>query len=126
MRNYRSTEIEVVEDESERRPLESGELVKANTTLLVWLIFLAVGGGLLALYYARIGYIPDIEWSASIVYLAAASAIGGGVGLLLALSVLLPGLIWAESLIVDTKLSKAFCYDEDGGELCVRSIFYIL
>src|SRR5262249_43927327 len=95
-----------------------------NTTLLVWLIFLAIGGGLLALYYARIGYIPDIEWSASLVYLAAASAIGGGVGLVLALSVLLPGLIWAQFLVADPKLSALFCYDETIGEPCVRSIFY--
>jgi hypothetical protein len=103
-----------------------GELLKANTTLVVWLIFLAIGGGLLALYYARIGYLPDIEWSSSIVYLAAALVIGGGVGLLLALSVLLPGFIWSESLIHDPSLVKMFCYDEEGHEPCLRSIFYRL
>jgi hypothetical protein len=124
MRNY--PEVIVLEEETRAQSSQSRELLKTNTPLLVWLIFLAVGGGLLTLYYARIGYIPDIEWSASIVYLAVASAVGGGVGLLLALSLLLPGLIWSESLVLDRKLSKAFCYQENSGELCLRSIFYRL
>lgn len=101
-------------------------MFKANTTLVVWLIFLTFGGGLLALYYARIGYLPDMEWSSSLVYLAAASVIGGGVGLLLALAVLLPGLIWSEFLVFDPPLVIEFCYDESGREPCLRTIMYWL
>src|SRR5262245_43902075 len=126
MRKYPAPDVDVAEEETESRAPQPGELIKANTPLVLWLIFLALGGGLLALYYARIRYIPDIEWSASIVYLAAASAIGGGVGLLLALSVLLPGLIWSESLVLDRQLSKIFSYAENLGEFCLRSIFYQL
>jgi hypothetical protein len=99
-----------------------GELLKANTTLMVWLVFLALGGGTLALYYAQIRYLPDIEWSSSIIYLAAASFIGGGVGLLLSLSVLLPGIIWADFLVFDAELSDVLCYDDDTGEPCMRSV----
>lgn len=102
-------------------------LLTTNTTLIAWLVFLAFGGGILALYYARIGYMPEIEWSSSVIYLAAASFIGGGVGLLLGSSVLLPGIIWSEFLIFDPKLNEILAYDEASGrELCVRSIFYYL
>ena len=66
-------------------------LLKANTSLAVWLVFLAIGGGLLALYYAKIGYLPDIEWNSTLVYLAAASIIGAGVGIPLAMSILCQG-----------------------------------
>ena len=97
------------------------ELLKANTTLAVWLVFLAIGGGLLALYYGRIHYLPDIEWSSTIIYLAAASIIGGAIGLLMAMSVFLPGFIWSEFLIFDQKLVGEFCYDGTGTEPCVRS-----
>lgn len=102
-----------------------GELLRANTTLVVWLVFLALGGGILSLYYARIGYLPDIEWRSFLVYLAAASFIGGGVGVLLALSLLLPGLIWAECLLCDPGLVKLFCY-ENGKELCLRTVLKYL
>ncbi len=90
----------------------TGEFIKTNTTLLVWLFFLAVGGGLMALYYARIGYLPDIEWRFSLVYLAVVSFIGGAFGILLLLSVFLPGFIWAEALICDPQLVGIFCYEE--------------
>ncbi len=85
--------VESAGERVERPPAEHGDLWPRNLSLGLWLIFLAVGGGILTLYYAEIGYIPDIEWSASIVYLAVATAVGGGVALFLALSVLVPGLI---------------------------------
>jgi len=107
-------------DEQTSSP-EMEKLLQGNTTLLVWLVFLALGGGILALYYARINYLPDIEWSSSIVYLAAASFIGGGVGLLLALSVFLPGFIWSEFLVFDPVLARVFSHD-GGEEPCVRAI----
>ena len=107
--------------------LDMGEFLKGNTaTLLVWLVFLALGGGILALYYSRIHYLPDIEWSSSIVYLAVASFIGGGVGIFFALSLLLPGLIWAECLLCDPELGKFFRFHESGSELCIRTILLYL
>jgi hypothetical protein len=114
------------ETQSASRSVQTGsgevaQLLKANTTLAVWLVFLALGGGLLALYYARIGYLPDIEWSASIIYLAAASFIGGGLGLLLALSLFLPGFIWGDMLLLEPGLVEVFCYDGIAQEPCLRS-----
>jgi hypothetical protein len=97
------------------------ELLKANTTLAAWLIFLAIGGGLLALYYARIGYLPDIEWGSSLIYLAAASIIGGGFAMLFALSLFVPGFIWQEFLVFDTRMSKILRYDK-GREPCIKAI----
>ncbi|HEU5130647.1 MAG TPA: hypothetical protein VFT26_01045, partial [Pyrinomonadaceae bacterium] len=109
------------------------KLLKANISLAVWLIFLAFGGGILALYYARIGYLPDIEWKAALVYLFVGSIVGGVIGLLLIISVYLPGLIWAESIVSDRCL--AFSYESPHGnqsgkeparELCIRTIFSYL
>jgi hypothetical protein len=100
------------------------ELLKANIALFVWLVFLAFGGGLLALYYARIGYLPDIEWKSTIVYLAATTIIGGVVGLLFALSLFAPGFIWSEFLIFDARLKGVFCLDTIRNEPCVQTILY--
>ena len=115
----------------------AAKLLGANITLAVWLVFLAVGGGLIALYYARIGYLPEIDWKISLVYLFVASIIGGAVGVLLALSVFIPGFIWSELIVFDATLSRVFTYeplrelnsgkkqsDEEQAkeEICIRSI----
>jgi membrane protein implicated in regulation of membrane protease activity len=105
----------------------AGEFLKTNSTLLVWFFFLALGGGLLALYYARIGYLPDIEWRYSLVYLAVVSFIGGAFGLLELLAVFLPGFIWAEILICDPHIIGKFCQEEKGAhEPSINRIFKYL
>lgn len=101
---------------------DSEEAPKKETVLLVWLSFLILGGGLLALYYARIGYLPDIEWHLSLVYLAVVSFIGGAFGLLQSLAIFLPGYIWSEALIRDSQITEAFCHEEDTSE---RSVYWI-
>jgi hypothetical protein len=113
-------------DNGQATPSEKSEWLKVNATLVAWLVFSAFGGGLLALYYARIGYLPDIEWSASIIYLAVASIIGGGVGGLFALSLFVPGFIWTTFLVFDPEMVGIFCYDKSGNEPCVREILYKL
>ena len=109
------------------------KLLQANTPLAVWLIFLAIGGGLLALYYARIGYLPDIEWKAALIYLFIGSIVGGVIGLLLTISLYLPGVIWSESIVFDPCLNFSYtapgCEQEGKqqvSELCIRTIFYYL
>lgn len=112
---------------------EIDNLLKANTTLAVWLIFFAIGGGMLALYYARIGYLPEIEWKAALVYLFIGSIVGGVIGLLLTISLYLPGVIWSESIVSDPYLK--FFYTTPGSkrlgkepvtELCIQTIFVYL
>lgn len=85
---------------------------KKEAALVAWLAFMILGGGLLALYYARIGYLPDIEWHLTLVYLAVASFIGGAYGLLQSLAIFLPGYIWCETLICDSHIIGAFCHAE--------------
>ena len=112
------------------------KLLIANTTLAVWLVFFAVGGGILALYYARIGYLPEMEWKAALVYLFVGSMVGGTVGLLLTISVFMPGVIWSEFIIFDPDLDGYLSYDlkdrEPSGkeslrkEPCMRSIITYL
>ena len=107
---------------TQNKPEQYRFLAEVDATLLVWLVFLALGGGILTLYYAHLGYLPDIEWSSSIVYLATASLIGGTIGLLLALSLLIPGYIWSAFLVADEKLNRAFCFRDGQGELCPRTM----
>ena len=123
---------------SENRPQPASgainKLLEANTPLAVWLIFLAIGGGILALYYARIGYLPEIEWKAALVYLFIGSVVGGVIGLLLTMSLYLPGVIWSETIVFDPCLK--FSYTAPAGEqqsgnkpeteVCIRSIFRYL
>src|ERR1700716_2893111 len=97
--------------------------LKANTLIVVWVVFLTFGGGLLALYYARIGYLPDIDWSASLIYLAALTIIGVGVSGLFALSLFVPGFIWATFLVFDSDIGEQFCYQSGNGEPCIRAIW---
>jgi hypothetical protein len=108
---------------------ESRDFIKTNVGLFIWLIFLALGGGLLALYYSRIGYLPDIDWHSLLIYIAVASIIGASIGVLQFLLVFLPGYIWAEVLVADKSLVKVLCPPRDAydgskdNEPCVFEIF---
>ena len=100
----------------------TGFLAKLEPTVVAWLTFLTLGGGILLLYYARLNYLPEVEWDKSLVYLALATLIGGTVALLLGLSLFVPGYIWSEFLIYDERLKKAFCFHPDTEELCLQTL----
>ena len=82
----------------------------AKLSLLVWLVFLAFGGGLLARYYSRIGYMPEITWEELLNYFAILSMVGGAVSLLYGLLLIAPGFIWSTLLIQDSKLKEVLCW----------------
>jgi hypothetical protein len=105
---------------------ELDKLLIANITFVVWLIFLAIGGGILALYYARIGYLPDIEWKTLLIYLFIGSMVGGTLGLLLTISLFTPGFLWSEFILFDKNLEKHFSYDMERDELCIRGVITCL
>lgn len=102
------------------------KLLVANITFVVWLIFLAIGGGILALYYARIGYLPDIEWKTLLIYLFIGSMVGGTLGLLLTISLFTPGFLWSAFILFDKNLEKHFSYDMERQELCIRGVITCL
>ena len=111
---------------------EIDKFLIANTSLTVWLIFLAIGGGLLARYYVRIGYLPEMEWNAALVYLFVCSVWGGVVGVVLTISLYLPGVIWSELIVFETPLDNRLTYRAEyedplgkrsmRKEPCIRSI----
>ena len=107
-------------------PSEIDKLVTANISLVIWLVFLAIGGGILALYYARIGYLPEIEWKSGLIYLFIGTVVGGAIGLLLTISLFLPGVLWCEFIIYDPFVEKHFSYDRSRKEPCMRSIIVTL
>ncbi|HEV7684127.1 MAG TPA: hypothetical protein VGO68_18495, partial [Pyrinomonadaceae bacterium] len=122
-----------VEPEQEESASKIDKLVLANTTLVVWLIFLAIGGGILALYYARIGYLPDMEWKAVIIYLFIGTLVGGAIGLLLTISLFVPGFIWSEFIIFDPSLNFSYLAPghsragkKPSRELCILSMIQYL
>lgn len=90
----------------------------------LWLILFVLGGGLLALYYAGIGYFPEVSWEGALTLMALMTIIGGS--LLVAYSVLLfvPGAIWSEFLIFQRQLSQIFMMRGRGDEHepCVLSV----
>src|SRR6201999_844240 len=79
------------------------EFLKTGPVPLVGLGVMGLGSTVLALYYGEIGYLPDIDWHSLLIYLAAASIIGAGLGGLYFLSLFLPGFLWAEFLVSDSK-----------------------
>jgi hypothetical protein len=86
-------------------------------------VFLAFGGALLVLHYARVGYLPEIRWENSLSYLFALSLIGGGLTLLYGLLLFFPGVIWSEFLVFDAHLRSRLCYrTSDGLEPCLLHI----
>jgi len=115
---------------------ELEKLLTANMSLAVWLIFLAIGGGLLARYYVKIGYLPEMEWNAALVYLFVCSVWGSVIGLVLTMSLYLPGVIWSEIIVFEPTLDNHLTYlaehDDSSGkrsmrkEPCIRSIMRYL
>ncbi|HSL53263.1 MAG TPA: hypothetical protein VK868_02665, partial [Pyrinomonadaceae bacterium] len=89
------------------------KLLEANTPLLVWLIFLGIGGGLLARYYLRIGYLPEMEWNAALIYLFVCSVWGGVIGSLLTMSLYLPGVIWCDIIIFEPVLDNQLTFEAE-------------
>src|SRR6201988_1979345 len=114
-------------DKAATRPSSQfDKLLIANTSLAVWLIFLAIGGGITALYYAQIGYLPEIEWQSVLIYLFIGTVVGGTLGLLLPTSIFIPGVLWSELIIFDRRLQKYFAYDTRSEEPCIRSVIFYL
>ena len=115
---------------------ELEKLLTANMSLAVWLIFLGIGGGLLARYYVRIGYLPEMEWNAALVYLFVCSVWGSVIGSVLTISLYLPGVIWSEIIVFEPTLDNHLTYlaehDDSSGkrsmrkEPCIRSIMRYL
>ena len=105
----------------------SSKTLQAISPFHVWLVLLVLGGGLLAVYYRKISYLPDIQWQDSLIYLAIASFIGITFGVLEVLAIFLPGYIWAEELVCDVRLRSYFCLGEpDTHEPCVSKIAKLL
>jgi hypothetical protein len=103
--------------QSQLVPSALSKLLEGNKPVVVWLIFLGIGGGLLALYYLRIGYLPDMEWNAALVYLFICSVFGGLIGLLLAISLYLPGVIWSDIIVFEPILDNHLSFNAEHDEL---------
>lgn len=114
--------------QAEPKPASSqlDKFVIANASFAVWLIFLAIGGGITALYYSRIGYLPEIEWQSVLIYLFIGSVVGGTLGLLLTISIFIPGVLWSEFIIFDPSFKDHFAYDDETDEPCIRSVIECL
>jgi len=88
---------------------------KADRVLLLWLILFGFGGGLFALYYSNIGYIPDIKWEDSVVYLGALTIAGAFLFVLYFFLLFIPGWMWSELLLFDKESRSLLCAEDRHG-----------
>lgn len=108
------------DSKSDDQTLSNIFLKSFGSSLSIWSLFLFAGGTVFAVYYARIGYLPDIELNSALSYLAAASILGGTVVVLLTLLLIIPGFIWARYLTLDPDFQKAFC---ENGVIAPKKFF---
>lgn len=113
-------EIRETETLPEAREDNLAKILSASGAGVSWLIFLSFGSLLLTLYYRQINYFPELSWEEALTYLAAVSVLGGGGTAIYALLLFIPGAIWSEFLIFDSKLRNILCYQ--GREPCFKHI----
>jgi hypothetical protein len=95
------------------------EIPKLNTSIALWLILFVFGGGLLALYYAGIGYFPEVSWQDALTYMAMMTIIGGSLFVGYSFLLLVPGAIWSEYLISDERFEQILRLKTRKWEPCV-------
>jgi hypothetical protein len=86
------------------------------------LILFVFGGGLLALYYAGIGYFPEVTWQDALTSMALMTIIGGSLLMAYGFLLFVPGAIWSEFLIRDPQLRPLFQMDARSWESCVWGV----
>lgn len=124
------------EEKAGERESEWPMLKDLELASLGWLVLFGIGGLILSLYYANIGYFPQIEWKESLVYLGVMAMTGFFLMLLFLFLLYYPGVIWCKFLLCEPSLKKLFFYNppdsnpdpfcKPRSELCLRTIlFYI-
>ena len=98
------------------------DLKELDPALLLWLVLYGLGGGLLSMYYASIGYFPQIQWEESLIYLGAMTIAGAFLLLVFLLLLYVPGRIWCHFLICDRVLAEIFCYDPQRTKPCLKEV----
>jgi hypothetical protein len=102
-----------------KTPAPSPEIPKLDTKVTLWLILFVLGGGLLALYYAGIGYFPEVTWQDALSYMALMAIIGGGLLVAYGFLLFMPGAIWSEFLIHDRNIGEVLKMETRAWEACV-------
>jgi hypothetical protein len=98
------------------------KMPKLEANLAVWLILFVLGGGLLALYYADVGYFPEFIWGDALTYMALMTIIGGSLLVAYGFLLFVPGVIWSEYLISDRQLFQVLKMGARDWEPCVFSV----
>jgi hypothetical protein len=90
--------------------------------LVLWVILFVFGGGLLALYYAGIGYFPEVSWQDALTFMALMTIIGGSLLVAYSFLLLVPGAIWSEFLIYEQHLHPLLMMGHRRWEPCVWAV----
>lgn len=119
------------EEKAGERELGWPVLRNLELASLGWLVLFGIGGLILSLYYANIGYFPQIEWKESLVYLGVMAMTGFFLMLLFSLLLYYPGVLWCKFLFCEPSLKKLFFYNppdpnpnpfcKPRSELCLRT-----
>ena len=112
------------QDEDEDGEKGWAGIESATLTLLCWLVLLGLGGGLLSLYYAGIGYFPEVSWRDSLTYIAVLTILGGSLVVSYGFLLLVPGVFWSKLLIHEEQLKKDLCFNcpVEGDEPCTWTV----
>jgi hypothetical protein len=100
----------------------SDKILKLDVSLTLWVILFVFGGGLLALYYAGIGYFPEVSWQDALTFMALMTIIGGSLLVAYSFLLLVPGAIWSEFLIYDKHLNHVLMMGHRRWEPCVWAV----
>ncbi|PYQ56198.1 MAG: hypothetical protein DMF53_26235, partial [Acidobacteria bacterium] len=105
---------------------EADSDLKPDFKALEWLVLFGLGGGLLSMYYASIGYFPQVQWEESLLFLGLMAILGSFFLLLFAALLYVPGRIWCTFLICDTYLKEALSYKAAPEQTCLTSVLSTL
>jgi len=99
---------------------------KPDLGVLAWLVLFGLGGGLLSMYYASVGYFPHVKWEESFSFLGLMAILGSFFVVLYAALLYVPGRIWCKFLISDYYLNEALSYKADRERPCLEAILRVL
>ena len=120
---YKSRTDGATREDDKIKGSEEGKDLRPDIKALELLVLFGLGGGLLSMYYASIGYFPQVQWQESLLFLGLMAIFGSFFVLVFAALLYVPGLIWCTLLICDSHLKGALNYGLGQGQPCLKSVW---
>src|SRR4051794_39773370 len=99
---------------------------KPDIKAFEWLVLFGLGGGLLSMYYASIGYFPQVQWQESLLFLGLMAIFGSFFVLVFAALLYVPGRMWCTLLICDSNLKGRLSYGPGKEQPCLEAVWWYI